>query len=95
MLGVIALAMPVRLMLPGFIAAAALAAIGGPLHDITMATLRQIALPRADLAAVVRAYMVMNQLGLLVVLLASPLLFRLFGVPQSVMLFGATIFAVG
>ena len=76
------------------LAAAAIAAIGGPMHDITMATLRQTELASADMAAAVRAFMVMNQLGLLAVLLASPIVFNTIGTPPAIMLCGIAVLGV-
>lgn len=60
-------------------AIAGLTALGGPMSDITLVTLRQVLLPGADLAAAVRAFMVANYAGMLVAMLISPTLFRLFG----------------
>ncbi|MCW3474394.1 MFS transporter [Limobrevibacterium gyesilva] len=93
-LGLSGLLLPAAWMLPCFIASAALGAIGGPMHDVTMATLRQTVLARADMAAAVRAFMVMNQVGTLVALLAAPVVFDATGVPQAVMLCGAAILCV-
>jgi MFS family permease len=86
--------MPARLLLPACIATAAFAACGGPMQDITAATLRQTELPHADLAPAVRAFMVMNQLGALIALLAAPRLFDAIGIVPAMVLCGALIFAV-
>ncbi len=88
------LAMPARLLLPACIITAALAAFGGPMQDITAATLRQTELPHADLAAAVRAFMVMNQLGALIALLAAPRVFDAIGIAPAMLLCGAMIFVV-
>ncbi|MDE2576377.1 MAG: hypothetical protein KGL55_13805, partial [Rhodospirillales bacterium] len=95
MLGLAGLAAPAPLLLAAFMGAAALSAIGGPLQDITVAALRQTALPRADLPAAVRAFMALNQAGTLVALAASPLVFDRLGVARGVTLCGATILVVG
>lgn len=90
-----ALPLPAGLRLPCFMAMAGLAAIGGPMSDVTIATLRQTLLDEADMAAAMRAYMVMNNLGLLVGMALAPALFRALGVPAGVMLCGAAIVLVG
>jgi hypothetical protein len=89
------LPMPPAGRLPCMMAAAGLAAIGGPMSDITIATLRQTLLASADMAAAMRAYMVMNNLGLLVGMLMAPALFRGVGVPAAVALCGAAIVLTG
>ncbi len=89
LLGLAGLLAPPAWLLPALIGAAALGAIGGPLTDITIATLRQTALPRHDLPAAVRAFMVMNNGGALLALLAAPRVFDAIGVAPAVMLCGA------
>jgi hypothetical protein len=76
-------------------AASGLAAIGGPMSDITIATLRQTLLASADMAAAMRAYMVMNNLGLLVGMLMAPGLFHGVGVAAGVALCGLAIALAG
>ncbi len=78
-------------LLAGFVAAALLSAIGGPMQDITVATLRQTVLPRADIAAGTRAFVVMSQAGMLLALLLSPLLFAGIGVAPTVMRCGLAV----
>ena len=90
-----ALPMPPAARLPCFMAAAGLAAIGGPMSDITIATLRQTLLAAGDMAAAMRAYMVMNNFGLLVGMLLAPELFRGVGIPGTVGLCGAAILLAG
>ncbi len=63
---------------------AACSSIGGPMQDITFATMRQIVLERHELAAAVRAYMVVNNLGLLVTLLIAPWAFAAMGVAWTI-----------
>jgi MFS transporter, DHA3 family, macrolide efflux protein len=92
---VIALPMPPAARLPCLMAASGLAGIGGPMSDITIATLRQTLLASADMAAAMRAYMVMNNLGLLVGMLLAPGLFRGIGVAGTVCLCGAAILFTG
>jgi hypothetical protein len=89
-----AMLVPTAWLLPCFIGSGMIAAIGGPLHDVTLATLRQTALPRGDIPAVVRAFMVMNQLGILASLLVAPSVFDGVGVPAVVMFAGVAVLAV-
>lgn len=63
---------------------AACSAIGGPMQDITFATMRQTVLERHELAAAVRAYMVVNNLGLLVTLLLAPWAFAAMGIAWAI-----------
>jgi hypothetical protein len=65
------------------------------MQDITMATLRQTAFPRADLPSAVRVFMAVNALGTLVTLLAAPTFFDTLGVPQAILLGGLLYGAVG
>jgi DHA3 family macrolide efflux protein-like MFS transporter len=78
-----------------FCAAAAIGAAGGPMQDIMVATLRQTELPRADIAAAVRAFILVNNLGLLVTLAVAPGLFDAIGVAPAVLLCGAAYVAAG
>ena len=86
--------LPAYLLLPACITTAAFAGCGGPMQDITAATLRQTELPHADLAAAVRAFMVMNQLGVLVALLAAPRVFDAIGIAPAMLLCGVLILVV-
>jgi len=96
MLGmVMALPMPPAARLPCLMAAAGLAAIGGPMSDITIATLRQTLLATADMAAAMRAYMVMNNLGLLTGMVIAPALFRNIGIAGTVALCGTAMLLIG
>ena len=53
------------------------------MSDITIATLRQTLVAAPDMAAAMRAYMVMNNLGVLVGMLMAPALFPSVGVPAG------------
>jgi MFS family permease len=64
--------LPAEWMLPGFAAAAAVGAIGGPMKDIPLAVLRQTRLHQSDLAAGMRAYMAMSSAGTLLAMLLTP-----------------------
>ena len=86
--------LPAYLLLPACITTAAFAGCGGPMQDITAATLRQTELPHADLAAAVRAFMVMNQLGVLVALLVAPRVFDAIGIAPAMLLCGVLILVV-
>lgn len=81
--------------LPALCAAAAFGAAGGPMEDIAVAVLRQTRVPHGDQAAVMRAFMVSGNLGLLVAFLAAPKVFDLLGAGNTVMLCGAAIIGVG
>ena len=69
-----AAALPGGWLLPVAMASAGLAAVGGPMQDITVAVLRQTELARADVPAATRAMMAGSQLGLLAALLLAPAL---------------------
>jgi len=93
----IAMAMPLpsEARLPCFMAAAGLAAIGGPMSDVTIATLRQLLLAMTDIAAAMRAYMVMTNAGALLGMLLAPALIRTIGPPAMVLLCGLAIALTG
>jgi hypothetical protein len=95
LLGATGLVVPPAWCLPAFCAAAAIGAAGGPMQDIMVATLRQTELPRADIAAAVRAFIVVNNLGMLATLAVAPSLFDAIGVAPSVLLCGAAYVGVG
>jgi hypothetical protein len=92
-----AMALPIQpaARLPCLMAAAALAAIGGPMSDITIATLRQTLLAATDMAAAMRAYLAMSNFGVLTGMLVAPELFRTAGVPETVAFCGAAILCTG
>lgn len=89
------LPMPMPARLPCLIAAAVMTAIGGPMSDITIATLRQTLLPAADIAAAMRAGMVMLNLGQLLGMAAAPAVFHAIGVAPGVMLYGGVMALTG
>lgn len=86
-----AMLLPAGLQVAGIALAAAVAAIGGPMQDIVVATLRQTDLAREDVAAAVRAHMVSVQLGTVVAMLAAPALVAALG-PAAVALGGGAIY---
>lgn len=95
LLGAVGLLAPPAWRTAGFCAAAAIGAAGGPMQDIMVATLRQTELPRADIAAAVRAFIVVANVGVLASLAVAPGLFNTIGVAQAVMLFGVAYAGVG
>ena len=77
--------------LPGMMAAAAFSAVGGPMKDIPLAVLRQTELPTADIAAAVRAFMVVNYGGMLVAMLLAPTAASVLGAGRLVVACGVGI----
>jgi MFS family permease len=71
--------LPAHIALPALAAAAAFSAIGGPMGDIPVAVLRQTALPRSEIPAAMRAYLVASSGGALVALVVAPTLILHFG----------------
>ncbi len=90
-----ALGLPHGLVLPGLCGAAAIAAPGGPMQDIPVAVLRQTELPRAEVPAAMRAFLVANYGGALVAMVLAPGLFSLLPVPAGIALCGGGAMAVG
>lgn len=64
-----------------FAGAAALGAIGGPMHDIPVAVLRQTDLSAADVPAAMRAALVTRNGGVLTAMLIAPMLYASVPVP--------------
>jgi DHA3 family macrolide efflux protein-like MFS transporter len=79
--GLLALAglLPPHLALPALAAAAAFAAVGGPMGDIPIAVLRQTALPASEIPAAMRAYLVASSSGALIALVIAPTLIQHLG----------------
>ncbi len=75
--------------LPALMAASAFGAVGGPMKDIPAAVLRQTELPAGDVAAAMRAFMVVSYGGVLVAMLAMPSVVRALGPMTLVGLCGA------
>jgi DHA3 family macrolide efflux protein-like MFS transporter len=93
--GVMLVPLPVAARLPCLLMIAAFAAIGGPMSDITIATLRQTLLLRGDIAPAMRAYMVMNNVGLLIAMLIAPRALDAFGTAPVIAACGAIVAVVG
>ncbi|HYE00147.1 MAG TPA: hypothetical protein VEH84_12250, partial [Alphaproteobacteria bacterium] len=92
-LGVAALALP--LPLPATCAIAAVAAIGGPLGDMTILHILQTDFPPGDLARLYRLRMAAVQGATLLALLAAPWLYGAIGVAAAVCLSGLAAAAAG
>lgn len=90
-----AVALPPAWLIPAAMAAAGLAAVGGPMQDIAVAVLRQTALARGDVPAGTRAFMAVNQVGMLVTLVLAPALIAALPLPGVVGLCGLLILAIG
>ncbi len=88
-----AMLLPAEWQLPGIALCAAIAAVGAPMQDIVVATLRQTELARADIAAAVRAHMVSVQGGTVVAMLAAPSLVAAWG-PEAIVLGGGLTYLV-
>jgi len=88
-----AMLLPPGWQLAGIAAAAAVAAIGGPMQDIVTATLRQTEVAPADVAAAMRAYMVSVQAGTVLAMVAAPSLVGAIG-PAGVVLGGGLVYLV-
>jgi DHA3 family macrolide efflux protein-like MFS transporter len=91
----IALPMAPAARLPCLMAAGGMAGIGGPMSDVTIATLRQTLLATADMAAAMRAHMTMTNLGALTGMLMAPVLFRNVGIAGTMALCGVAIVLTG
>lgn len=94
-IGPAALYLPHGWRLLAICAAAGFAAIGGPMEDIVVAVLRQTHLPLADQAPAMRAWLVANNVGLLLALAAAPTVFGAIGVAPAIALCGLSLMAVG
>jgi MFS transporter, DHA3 family, macrolide efflux protein len=90
-----ALGLPHGWLLPAYVASAAIAAFGGPMQDIPTAVLRQTEIPRVDLPAATRAFLVMANAGMLLAMLIAPALFA--AMPSAVVIggSGAAVAAIG
>jgi hypothetical protein len=95
MVGLAALLVSRAWLMPALAAASALSAVGGPMQDILVATMRQTELARADIPAAVRVFMAVNSAGLLVTLAVAPSLFNWLGVPVAIVLAGVGILGMG
>ena len=93
-LGVSGLALGTLGGLAALMAAAAFGAIGGPMKDIPVAVLRQTELPPGDIAAAMRAFMVVNYAGTLVAMLLAPAVAHNLNATDLVLLCGLGLFSL-
>ena len=75
--------------------ASAVAGAGGPMNDIPRATLVQMILPHGEIAASMRAWMAVNNAGLLLAMAISPSLVTVFGPRLMVSLCGLVVVVIG
>ena len=94
MIGIAGLTVASAWLLPALCVAAAFGAVGGPMEDVAVAVLRQTRVPQAEQAAVMRAFLVSSNLGMLVAFLAAPRVFDALGPAATVALCGAAILTV-
>ncbi len=87
--------LPARCVIPGFIAASAFSAIGGPMKDIPLAVLRQTRLAPLDVAAATRVYLAMSSAGTLLAMLLMPAAITLAGMVPVTIACGVTLAAIG
>ena len=90
-----ALLLPPGWVLPGLMASAGFAAVGGPMKDIPTAVLRQTRLRAGDLAASTRASMACSSAGTLGALLAAPALVGVLGLVGFVIAMGGVLVTIG
>jgi hypothetical protein len=81
--------------LPLMMLAAAFAAIGGPLNDLPFADVIQASFPLEEIAKVFRLRMALETAAMLVTMVFSPLLFRLFPIHTVIAWSGVFTFGVG
>jgi hypothetical protein len=89
------LSLPAPLAVAGFALGAAVGAIGGPMHDIPIAVLRQTELARGDVPAAMRASLVSGNGGMLLAMLAAPPLYAALPVPLVMAGCAAVILVIG
>jgi MFS transporter, DHA3 family, macrolide efflux protein len=75
----------------GLYAGAMIAGAGGPMNDIPRMSLMQTALPKGDVAAAFRAWMVASASGVLMAMLIAPTLFATIGAAWGVVVLGSAI----
>ncbi len=94
-MGLVPLLLAERWLVPGLCAAAAFGSIGGPMHDIPVAVLRQTKLRPEDQAAAMRALLVVMSLFTLAGMVGAPALFDAAGVASVVVVGGMVVVALG
>jgi MFS transporter, DHA3 family, macrolide efflux protein len=83
--------LPQGLRLWALAAASCVSGFGGPLQDITLATLRQTLIPAGEIAAATRVMLIATFAGTLIAMLAAPMLVETLG-PVSIMAIGGAIY---
>ena len=81
--------------IPLLMLVAAITAVGGPMNDIPFTDLVQVQFPLRDLTKVFRLRMTLETLFTLLLMLASPFLFRMFGVRNVILWCGVFTFLFG
>ncbi len=79
----------------GFAGGACLGAVGGPMHDIPVAVLRQTELARENVPAAMRASLVVNNAGLLVAMLIVPVAYAMLPLAAVMGVCAAVIIGIG
>ena len=87
--------LPGGAVVPGFAAAAAFGAVGGPMKDIPMAVLRQTRLPQAEMAPAMRVTMAANSIGMLLAMSAMPRAIMQFGLLPMVIACSLVVTGLG
>jgi hypothetical protein len=86
--------LPAGWRLPLLALATAFSGIGGPLKDITIATVRQLSVASRDMAAAMRVHLLLAYAGTLAVMLATPSLCDRLGAVTVIALVGGVFLAV-
>ena len=86
---------PADWRLGAYVAASAVSGIAGPLKDIPVAVLRQSRIAAGDIPAAARASLAVSNAGVLVTMLAVPLLLRVLPLAPVVFGCGAVALAIG
>jgi len=94
LMGWAALAAPPAAVVPLMMAASAFTALGGPLSDVPMATLRQTVFPLHEVAAVYRLSIVFDWGGMLLATALAPLLLKAASPATAILLCGLGVVAV-
>jgi len=81
--------------LAAYCAASAFSALGGPMKDVPLTTLRQMLVPAADFGASMRATLIVSVIGLLIAMLLMPRLCNEIGPDAVVVVCGACWIGMG
>jgi hypothetical protein len=94
LMGWAAMAAPAGLVVPLMMAASAFTALGGPISDVPMATLRQTVFPLHEVAAVYRLTIVFNWGGMLIATALAPPLLQVLSPAGAILFCGTGIVAM-